>query len=344
MLVLGIESSCDECAAALVSDGTQIVSEVVATQIAKHRPYMGVVPELASRLHVELISDVVANCLLKGGISKRDIDAVAVTSKPGLVGSLIVGVNFAKAYAYAAGKPLISVDHILAHLYASQMVERLEYPYLGVLVSGGHTLISVVRDFNDIEILGSSIDDAIGEVYDKVAKFYDIGYPGGVVIDRKSAEGDPNAFAFPFPKLDPKLYRKYDMSFSGLKSAVINQKGKFLKAGAQDTIVNLCASFQKAIIGIIFDKIRIAISETSIPRVCVGGGVAANSLLRNSVLSLRNEGVHVSIPPIRYCTDNAAMVAGIGSEYYSKGLFADMSLSPEPRVDRFKGFIRKQSN
>ena len=340
MLILGIESSCDECAAALVRDGRTIVSEVVATQIAKHVPYKGVVPELASRLHVELISDVVHNCMLKGGLNGGDVDAVAVTSRPGLIGSLLVGVCFAKAYSYALDKPLISVDHVLAHLYASQMTQPLDYPYLGMLVSGGHTLIAIVRDFDDMEILGASIDDAAGEVYDKVAKFYDIGYPGGLLIDRMSKEGDDDSFAFPSPKLDSALYRKYDMSFSGLKSAVINQKAKFFKPGKTDSIANLCASFQKAAIGILFKKLKQAVSDTSIKRICVGGGVAANSLLREKVMSLQSEGVQVSIPALRYCTDNAVMVAGIGGEYFKRGVFSDMSLCPVPRVDRFKGFVK----
>ena len=341
MYILGIESSCDECAASIVEDGVIVKSNVVATQIAKHQPFQGVVPELASRLHVELISDVVEQAIKDSGISKDKIDAVAVTSHPGLIGSLLVGVNFAKAFAYSINKPIVSVDHIMAHLYASQMVEPLEYPYIGLLVSGGHTLLAIVKSYNDFEILGSSIDDAVGEVYDKVAKYYNLGYPGGVIIDRLSKQGDDKAFSFPIPKLDSNLYRPLDMSFSGLKSAVINQKEKFLKKNKIPTNENIAASFQNTIINIVFDKVLIAIEKTAIRKVSIGGGVAANSLLRERISSLKSKDIQVSIPPLSFCTDNAVMVAGIGAKYFSDNKVADLTLAPQARVDRFKGFLKK---
>ena len=244
MIVLGIETSCDECSAAVVRDGHEILSNVIATQIELHKPYQGVVPELASRLHTEWIQQVVEASLAQAGITNKDLDAVAVTSRPGLLGSLLVGVSFAKCYATALGIPFIGIDHIRAHLYASQIETPLEYPYLGVLVSGGHTVICRVDDYDKVDVLGTTIDDAIGEAFDKVAKFYDLGFPGGVVIDRLSKTGDPTAFLFPGPSLDGDEHR-YDMSYSGLKTAVINQKDKFRKEGAEDTPENLAASFQR---------------------------------------------------------------------------------------------------
>lgn len=202
MIVLGIETSCDECSAAVVRDGHEILSNIIATQIELHKPYQGVVPELASRLHTEWIAQVVEAAIASAGIMKNDLDAVAVTSRPGLLGSLLVGVSFAKFYAKALGIPFIGIDHIRAHLYASQIENPLEYPYLGVLVSGGHTVICKVNSYDDVDVLGTTIDDAIGEAFDKVAKFYDLGYPGGVVIDRLAKNGNPTAFLFPGPSLD----------------------------------------------------------------------------------------------------------------------------------------------
>ena len=221
MIVLGIETSCDECSAAVVRDGHEILSNVIATQIELHKPYQGVVPELASRLHTEWISQVVKAAVMQAHLTYSDLDAVAVTNRPGLLGSLLVGVNFAKGFAASLGIPLLGVDHIRAHLYASQIENPLEYPYLGVLVSGGHTVICRVDGYDDVQVLGTTIDDAIGEAFDKVAKFYNLGYPGGVVIDRLSKTGDPMAFLFPGPTLD-RGEHPYDMSYSGLKTGVIN--------------------------------------------------------------------------------------------------------------------------
>ncbi len=335
MIVLGIETSCDECSAAVVRDGHVIMSNVIATQIELHKPYQGVVPELASRLHTEWIQQVVEAAIRQAGITKEDLDAVAVTSRPGLLGSLLVGVSFAKCYATALGIPFIGIDHIRAHLYASQIENPLEYPYLGVLVSGGHTVICRVDGYDDISVLGTTIDDAIGEAFDKVAKFYDLGFPGGVVIDRLSQSGNPTAFLFPGPSLDGEEHR-YDMSYSGLKTAVINQRMQFLQEGAADTPENIAASFQRQAVGILMKRVRLALKDTGLTRVSAGGGVAANSLLRKELKDLEKGGYTVTFPSLKLCTDNGAMVAGLGYRYLSDGISSDTHLGASARVSAFK--------
>ncbi len=335
MIVLGIETSCDECSAAVVRDGREILSNVIATQIELHKPYQGVVPELASRLHTEWIAQVVEAAIAQAGITKKDLDAVAVTSRPGLLGSLLVGVSFAKCFASALHIPFIGIDHIRAHLYASQIENPLEYPYLGVLVSGGHTVICRVDGYDKVEVMGTTIDDAIGEAFDKVAKFYDLGFPGGVVIDRLSKDGDPNAFLFPGPTLDRNEH-PYDMSYSGLKTAVINQKDKFRSEGAEDTPENIAASFQRQAVGILMRRVRKALKDTGLKRVSAGGGVAANSLLRSELKALEKGGYTVTFPSLKLCTDNGAMVAGLGYMYLRDGLRDDSHLSASARVSAFK--------
>lgn len=337
MNVLGIETSCDECSAAVVRDGREILSNVIATQIELHKPYQGVVPELASRLHTEWIAQVVEAAIMQAGLEKKDIDAVAVTSRPGLLGSLLVGVNFAKCFAAALDIPCIGIDHIRAHLYASQIENPLEYPYLGVLVSGGHTVICRVNGYDDVDVLGTTIDDAIGEAFDKVAKFYELGFPGGVVIDRLSKNGDPNAFLFPGPTLDREEHR-YDMSYSGLKTAVINQKDKFRNGDAEDSSENIAASFQRQAVGILMKRVKLALKDTGLKRVSAGGGVAANSLLRSELKALEKGGYTVTFPSLKLCTDNGAMIAGLGYRYLKDGFKDDYSLTASARVEAFKKF------
>ena len=315
MTILGIETSCDECSAAVVVDAKEILSNVIATQIELHKPYQGVVPELASRLHTEWIEQVVDAAISKAGITKEDLDAVAFTNRPGLLGSLLVGVNFAKCFASTLGIPYLGIDHIRAHLFASQIENPLEYPYLGVLVSGGHTVICKVNSYDDVDVLGTTIDDAIGEAFDKVAKFYDLGYPGGVVIDRLSQNGDANAFAFPGPTMDRDKH-PYDMSYSGLKTAVINQKDRFLNPGCEDTKENIAASFQRQAVNILMKRVRLALKDTGLKRVSAGGGVAANSLLRKELKELEKGGYTVTFPSLKLCTDNGAMVAGLAYNYF----------------------------
>jgi len=335
MTVLGIETSCDECSAAVVVDGKEIKSNVIATQIELHKPYQGVVPELASRLHTEWISQVVNASIKQAGITKHDIDAVAVTNRPGLLGSLLVGVNFAKSFAEALDIPYIGIDHIRAHLYASQIENPIEYPYLGVLVSGGHTVICKVNGFDDIDVMGTTIDDAIGEAFDKVAKFYNLGFPGGVVIDRLSKNGDPNAFLFSGPTLD-RGEHPYDVSYSGLKTAVINQLDKFRNGDAEATPENIAASFQRAAVGILIKRIKKALADTGLMRISAGGGVAANSLIRSQLKELEKGGYTVSFPSLKLCTDNGAMIAGLAYKYLERGDRSSDDLSALSRVSAFK--------
>lgn len=337
MIVLGIETSCDECSAAVVEDGRNILSNVIATQIELHKPYQGVVPELASRLHTEWIEQVVAAAVRQAGLVMKDIDAVAFTNRPGLLGSLLVGTNYGKALAATLKVPFIGIDHIRGHLYASQIENPLEYPYLGILVSGGHTVISRVESYDKVEVLGTTIDDAIGEAFDKVAKYYELGYPGGVVIDRLSKLGDPLAFNFPGPSMDRNEH-PYDMSYSGLKTAVINQKDRFLAPGKVDSKENIAASFQRQAVGILMKRVRIALKDTGLMRVSAGGGVAANSLLRSELKDLEKEGYTVTFPSLKLCTDNGAMIAGLAYRYLMDGYRDDLTVSASARVTAFKKF------
>ncbi len=333
MKILGIETSCDECAASVVEDGKKILSNVVATQIELHKPYNGVVPEIASRLHTEWIISVVRDSIDQAGLNLKDIDGIAVTSRPGLVGSLLVGLSFAKGLALSLGKPFIGVDHIRAHLYAPYLEQTIEYPYLGVLVSGGHTVISRVTEFDEMEVLGTTIDDACGEAFDKVAKFYELGYPGGVAIDRLAKEGDSSAFTFPDPSLH-KGDHKYDVSYSGLKTAVVNQLDRFRNGVVEKSKENIAASFQKAAVDILMRRVRRALKDTGLTRVVAGGGVVANSLLRKELLELK--GIETIIPSMSLCTDNGAMIAGIGYHYLKRGITSDYSMTASARVQAFR--------
>ncbi len=333
MKILGIESSCDECSAAVVEDGKKILSNVIATQIEFHREYNGVVPEIASRLHTEWITSVVREALEKSALTLDDIDGIAVTSRPGLVGSLLVGVSFAKGIALALNKPIIGIDHIRAHLYAPHLEYDIEYPYLGLLVSGGHTVISRVDDFDTITVMGTTIDDACGEAFDKVAKFYNLGYPGGVAIDKLSSKGDPDAFNFPDPSLHKGDHR-YDVSYSGLKTAVINQIDQFWNGKSEKSKENIAASFQKAAVGMLIKRVKRAVKDTGIKTVVAGGGVVANSLLRSELKKLKD--VDVVFPSISLCTDNGAMIAGLGYHYLSTGAASDLSLNASARVQAFR--------
>ncbi|MFP4179794.1 MAG: tRNA (adenosine(37)-N6)-threonylcarbamoyltransferase complex transferase subunit TsaD [Spirochaetaceae bacterium] len=333
MLVLGIESSCDECAASIVENGRSILSNVVASQIDVHRPYNGVVPEIASRMHTEWIWPVTRRAVTEAGVSIKELKGIAVTNRPGLVGSLLVGVNFAKGMASALGIPIVGIDHIRAHLYAPHLEFDISYPYLGIIVSGGHTIISVVRDFDTIEVLGTTIDDACGEAFDKVAKHYGFGYPGGVAIDTLAKKGNPEAFSFPDPSLKKGSHR-YDLSYSGLKTAVINQLEQFRKDKSDNSPENIAASFQKAAIGMLVSRIRRAVKDTGISTLVVGGGVAANSLLRSSLEGM--DTVTARFPSIEMCTDNAAMIAGIGYHYLQRGEKGSLDLNAYPRVEGFR--------
>jgi len=331
--ILGIESSCDECSAAVVEDGRRVLSNVVLSQVDFHRPYYGVVPEIASRKHVEWIRAVVEDALANASVTGKEIEAVAVTFRPGLIGSLLVGLSYAKGLAWALGLPLVGVDHILAHLYAPQLEREIEYPFLGLLVSGGHTIIARVDRYDQIEVLGTTIDDAVGEAFDKVAKFYDLGFPGGVAIDKLSKSGNPRAYRFPRPSLH-KGEAYYDVSYSGLKTAVIHQSEQFWDGKSERTLANLAASFQRAAVDILVDRTLAAASDQGLRRIVAGGGVAANSYLRERFAA--ETGVEVIFPPLKLCTDNAAMVAGFGYHALRDGKASDFSLNAEARVRMFK--------
>ena len=336
MLVLGIESSCDETAAAVVEDGRRILSDVVATQIPFHAKYQGVVPEIASRKHTEWIWGVVEKALSDSGVKPAELDGIAVTARPGLVGSLLVGLSFAKGMAYSLGKPYIGVNHILAHLYAPQLEAPVDYPFIGLLVSGGHSIISRVADFDEIEVLGTTIDDAAGEAFDKVSKYYGFGYPGGAVIDRLAASGDDRAFHFPKPSLHKGEHR-YDVSYSGLKTAAIHQLDQYRKPGAETTPENIAASFQRAAVDILLDRLYKAIEDTGLRTVVAGGGVAANSYLRRELGARAAEkGLTVRFPPLKLCGDNGAMVAGLGCRFLERGDRSGFDLNASARVPLFR--------
>jgi N6-L-threonylcarbamoyladenine synthase len=329
MIVLGVESSCDECAAAVVEDGRRILSNVVATQEEFHRPYYGVVPEIASRRHIETIAPVVGGALQEAGLAAAAVDALAVTYRPGLIGSLLVGLSFVKGLALALDKPFVGVDHVLAHLYAPHLEYEIDYPYLGLLASGGHTLIARVEGFDRIQVLGTTIDDACGEAFDKVAKFYDLGFPGGVAIDRLAREGSPEAFRFPWPSLH-KGDHPFDVSYSGLKTAVVNQLDQFWNPKYPKSPANIAAAFQKAAVDILVDRLLKAARHTGLGTIVAGGGVAANSYLRRRLTEQPN--LRVIFPSLKLCTDNAAMIAGLGYQLLAAGRRDGLELNAEARV------------
>ena len=333
MKVLGIESSCDETAAAVVEDGKKILSNVVATQIPFHQIYKGVVPEIASRKHAEWILPVVRQALEEADLSLDQIDAVAATNRPGLMGSLLVGLTFGKTLAWAAQKPFVAINHMLGHLYASQLDTSTEYPFLGLLVSGGHTIICKVNSFDDLEVLGTTVDDSVGEAFDKVSKFYGLGYPGGVVIDGLAKKGDARAFNFPVPKLDEAEHR-YDVSFSGLKTAVIHQRDLFWNKDFEPSNENMCASFQETACRTITSRLFRAVDDTGLKTVVAGGGVAANSRLR-SLLSERTD-IKCVFPPLKLCGDNGAMIAGVAYHFLARGDRSGWDTTAKARVPQFK--------
>jgi len=338
MLVLGIESSCDETAAAIVEDGKKIISNVVATQIPFHQIYKGVVPEIASRKHAEWILPVVRQALTEANLTMEQIDAVAATNRPGLMGSLLVGFTFGKTLAWATKKPFVAVNHMLGHLYAAHLDSDIEYPYLGLLVSGGHSIICKVNGFDDLEVLGTTVDDSVGEAFDKVAKFYDLGYPGGVIIDNLAKKGDAKAASFPVPKLDEKEHR-YDMSFSGLKTAVIHQCDMFWNEGYEHSVENMCAAFQETACKTLISRLFRAIDDTGIKTVVAGGGVAANSRLRQ-LLAERTD-IKCIFPPLKLCGDNGAMIAGVAYQMLKRDDRDGWNTTTCARIPQFKRGLKR---
>jgi N6-L-threonylcarbamoyladenine synthase len=304
--LLAIETSCDETAAAVVEDGTRVLSSVVSSQIDAHARYGGVVPEIASRAHLELLNPVVAEAMVEAGVAGPDLVGVAATTGPGLIGSLLVGVSAAKAFALAWGVPFVGVNHLEAHIYASWIEDPdLQTPLVVLLVSGGHTMLVHVEEQGRYRLLGQTIDDAAGEAFDKVARFLGLGYPGGPAIDRLSVEGDPHAIAFPRSMLD----EGHDFSFSGIKTSVINHVRKNPDVDAAD----VAASFQEAVVDVLVTKARRAAREVGAKGIAIGGGVAANSSLRERILAAAaDDGLDCFVPSRSMCTDNAAMVAVAG--------------------------------
>lgn len=331
MYILGIETSCDETAAAVVEDGRRVVSNVVSSQIGIHQRFGGIVPELASRAHILNILPVVHEALTTSGKGLSDMDAVAVTAGPGLIGALLVGVSTAKSLAYSAGLPLIGVNHIEGHMSAV-FLEHPDagFPFVLLVVSGGHTHLYLVRSCCDYVKLGQTRDDAAGEAYDKVAKLLGLGYPGGPVIDELARGGNPKAVKFPRAMLEP---GSLDFSFSGLKTAVMNQV-KAAGGHMTDTMrANICASFQQAVVDVLVKKTMMAVEATGARTVVTGGGVAANSALRDGLTRAAEHcGVRLLLTSPDYCTDNAAMVAAAGYNLYMAGRVAGLDLNPMPNL------------
>lgn len=321
--ILGIESSCDETSASIVKNGTEEIATVISSQIDIHKNYGGVVPEIASRHHVKNITMVLQECLEKANMTMDDIDAIAITYGPGLIGSLLIGLEAAKTLSFIHNKPLIPVHHIAGHIYANSLVKPLQFPLLAIVVSGGHTEIIEMKDHYKFEKLGGTLDDAIGECYDKVARVIGLEYPGGPKVDKLAAEGEIT-YKLPIPLQDD----SYNFSFSGLKSAVINLAHNEEQRGVPIRQADLAASFQNVAISSIISKVKKAIIEKNIKNVIVAGGVAANKGLRNAMTELTEElNVDLSIPPMKYCTDNATMIAAAGYYAYKDGRRADLNLN-----------------
>lgn len=333
-LVLGIETSCDECAAAVVRDGAAILSNEVASQVEAHRPFAGVVPEIASRMHVEWIDAVVARGLTAAGCSLEQVEALAVTCRPGLIGSLLVGVSYAKGLALATGKPLVAVDHIRAHVYSPHMERDISYPYISLLLSGGHTMVIDVHGLDRWEVLGATVDDACGEAFDKVAKHFDIGFPGGVAIQRLAERGDPDAYRFPAPSVRRGVNR-FDVSYSGLKTAVIHQREQFrVDRSAPERTADVAASFQKTAIDIVVDQAIAAARRRGRRRIVAAGGVAANSYLRRRLAE--EPEFEAFFPGMALCTDNAAMIAGLGYHVLRRDGPSGLGFGAAARVAGFR--------
>lgn len=325
ILILAIESSCDETAAAVVKNGREVLSNVINSQIDIHKRYGGVVPEIASRCHLEAIDTVIDEALDGAGVTLDDVDAVAVTYGPGLVGALLVGVSEAKAIAFAKKKPLIAVHHIKGHIMANFIAHKdLEPPFVCLVASGGHSHIVLVKSYSEFEVLGRTCDDAAGEAYDKVARVLGLGYPGGPKIDALARQGNGNAVSFPRVKMTNEL----DFSFSGVKTAVINYLHKLDQNGEEYNKADIAASFQAAVVDVLCSHTLRATLKSGVRRVALAGGVAANSALRESVeKACAENGLEFYVPPMVLCTDNAAMIGCCAYYKYLDGDFADMDLN-----------------
>jgi len=329
--IMGIETSCDETAVAIIKNGREIAANVVASQIESHKRFGGVVPEIASRHHVEQITVIIEEALKEANLTLSDLDAIAVTEGPGLVGALLIGVNAAKALAFAHSIPLVPVHHIAGHIYANRLVTELTFPLLSLVVSGGHTELVYMKEQGHFEVIGETRDDAAGEAYDKVARTLKLPYPGGPHIDRLAQDGR-DTLDLPRAWLEE---GSYDFSFSGLKSAVINTVHNAEQRGETIAPEDLAASFQESVIEVLVKKTIKATDEYKVKQVLLAGGVAANKGLRRTlekVFSEKSE-IELVIPPLNLCTDNAAMIAAAGSIMFEKGIRADLSLNANPGLD-----------
>ena len=326
MNILAVESSCDETAVAVVRDGRKVLTDCIASQVALHREYGGVVPEIASRKHIEAIYALADQALENAGLTRSDIDAVAVTYAPGLIGAVLVGVNFAKAAAMALNKPLIPVHHIRGHIAANYIAyPELEPPFLCLVVSGGHTMIIEVKDYTDMRILGTTLDDAAGECFDKVGRVLGMPYPGGAALDKAAQQGDETKYHLPVAKPGE---NPYNMSFSGLKTATLNLIHHAAQVGEELDIPSLCASFTAAVSETLVPRVVRALEETGYKKVAVAGGVAANSRIRKDILEAAEKlGAKVYMPPLSLCGDNGAMIGAQAYYEYLAGNIADMSLN-----------------
>ena len=326
MLILAVESSCDETAVALVRDGREVLCDCIASQVDLHRIYGGVVPEIASRKHIEAIYGLADQALKEAGVSRKDIDAVAVTYAPGLIGALLVGVNFAKAAALSLGKPLIPVHHIRGHIAANYIAyPDLKPPFLCLVVSGGHTMLVDVKDYTDMTILGSTRDDAAGECFDKVARMLDMPYPGGAALDKAAQGGDAGRYPLPHTKLSG---NPLDMSFSGLKTAAVNLIHNKQQKGEEIVVPDLCTSFSQAVSEMLLPRVALALEQTGHKTLAVAGGVAANSHIRRELVELcENRKVRLCMPPLKLCGDNGAMIGAQAYYEYLSGHTADQSLN-----------------
>ncbi|HET6786135.1 MAG TPA: tRNA (adenosine(37)-N6)-threonylcarbamoyltransferase complex transferase subunit TsaD [Erysipelotrichaceae bacterium] len=327
MRICAIETSCDETAVAIIENGRTVLSNIVSSQINTHAAFGGVIPEVASRIHIENISIVLDEAIKTANLTMKDIDAFAITQGPGLIGSLHVGLIAAKTLAWYYNKPLIPIHHITGHIYANQFVDELQYPMLALVVSGGHTELVLLKEEFKFEILGSTQDDAIGEAFDKVARVMGLPYPGGPQIDRLAKEGKPN---YKLPKI--KTQNPLDFSFSGLKSSVL----QLIQRNKEELIVaDLAYAFQEAAINEIMNKTLIALEQNSIKHFVLAGGVAANSRLRERVLELNTyyPELKITIPPMWCCTDNAAMIGAVAYVAYQHGVAGDLSISANPGLD-----------
>lgn len=326
MIIMSVESSCDETAVALVRDGRTVLADCISSQVAIHREYGGVVPEIASRKHIEAIYSLADEALLRAGLTRKDIDAVAVTYAPGLIGAVLVGVNFAKAAALALGVPIIPVHHLKGHIAANYIAcPELEPPFICLVVSGGHTLIVDVKGYTELEILGSTRDDAAGECFDKVARVLGMPYPGGASLDKAAVQGCDTAYTLPQSKLSG---NPLDMSFSGLKTASLNLIHHAEQVGENLNIPDLCASFQKTVSDILLPRTMSAVENSGYGKLAIAGGVAANSRIRaDFVRACEAKGIKLYTPPLSLCGDNGAMIGAQGYYEYLAGNIGDQSLN-----------------